>query len=348
MRRLLVSLVLLLGCVLVCQPAQARWGHWGHWGGHHGCGWGGWGGGWGGYCGYGGYGFGGYGWGGYGCSPYISVGYAGPSYYYPAYNYPLCTIGGCNYGTPVGYYTALPQYYNTNINFAVTALPSVKYPVSAGVNAQALERFLGLAGEVAPAAGPLAERALPRIAARVSSAESRQRAMRHLAEGDALFAKQNFNSALQRYKQAASAAPDVAEAWWRQGHAFVATRNYDLAATAFKRAIALGDDLGRGGFRLDDLYAGHAMAKAGHLESLAELALDKRGEGDAYFLIGLFLHYDGETARAERFFARAAELSGPGSGYLAGFLKSPALVAAKPVIPPPPKPPVIAAAGTSI
>jgi len=172
--------------------------------------------------------------------------------------------------------------------------------------------------------------------------------MRHMADGDALFAKQNFNSALQRYKQAASAAPDVAEAWWRQGHAFVATRNYDLAATAFKRAIALGDDLDRGGFRLDDLYAGHAMAKAGHLESLAELALNKSGESDAYFLIGLFLYYDGQPARADKFFARAAELAGT-SSYLAGFLgKPPAIVAAKPVIPPPPKPPVIAVAGTSI
>ncbi len=329
MRRLIVSLVVLLGCSLVCQPAQARWGC--HWGGYRGCGWGG-------YCGWGGH---------YGRSCF-GYGYGGPSYYYPAYNYPLCTIGGCNYAAPVGYYTALPQYYNTNINFAVTALPPVKYPVSAGVNAQALERFLGLARDVAPATGALSERALPKIATRVTSAESRQRAMRHLAEGDALYQKQNFNSALQRYKQAASAAPDMAEAFWRQGHAFVATRNYDLAATAFKRAIALGDDLSRGGFRLDDLYAGASITKAAHLESLAELALTKSGESDAYFLIALFLHYDGQTARAERFFARAAELAGPSSGYLAGFLgRSPPVVAARPVTPPP-TPPVIAVAGTSI
>ena len=40
------------------------------------------------------------------------------------------------------------------------------------------------------------------------------------------------------YKLAASTAPDLAEAFWRQGHALVATHNYELAATAFKRAIA--------------------------------------------------------------------------------------------------------------
>ena len=66
-----------------------------------------------------------------------------------------------------------------------------------------------------------------------------------IAEGDELFRAQNFHSALQKYKLAASTAPDLAEAFWRKGHALVATHNYDLATTAFKRAIALTEDLGR-------------------------------------------------------------------------------------------------------
>ena len=90
------------------------------------------------------------------------------------------------------------------------------------------------------------------------------------------------------------------------------------------------------------------MAKAGHLESLAELALNKSSESDAYFLIAIFLHYDGQADRAEKFFARAAELAGPGSTYLAGFISKPPTIAARPVTPPPPKPALIAASGTSI
>src|SRR4029079_2237563 len=125
---------------------------------------------------------------------------------------------------------------------------------------------------------------------------------------------QNFHSALQRYKLAASTAPDMPEAFLRQGHALVANHNYELAATAFKRAIALTDDLGRGGFRLSDIYGGANMTQQQHLESLAEWATTKRGSSDPYFLIGLFLEYDGQIARAEKFFQKANELAGIGGG----------------------------------
>src|SRR4029079_2142155 len=126
----------------------------------------------------------------------------------------------------------------------------------------------------APVPAPL--RTLGDVLGRVSNVESRRKAERMLNDGDELFRAQNFHSALQRYKLAGSTAPDLAEAFWRQGHALIATHNYELAATAFKRAIALTDDLGRGGFRLNDIYGGAAMTKSHHLESLAEWAVTKR------------------------------------------------------------------------
>jgi tetratricopeptide (TPR) repeat protein len=110
------------------------------------------------------------------------------------------------------------------------------------------------------------------------------------------------------------------EAFWRQGHALVATHNYELAATAFKRAIALSEDLGRGGFRLSDIYGGANMTKQQHLESLAEWATTKRNSADPYFLIGLFLEYDGQATRAEKFFQKANELAGISGGHIAVFL----------------------------
>jgi tetratricopeptide (TPR) repeat protein len=150
-----------------------------------------------------------------------------------------------------------------------------------------------------------------------------------LTDGDELFRSQNFHSALQKYKLAASTAPDLAEAFWRQGHALVATHNYDLATTAFKRAIALTEDLGRGGFRLNDLYAGAAMTKTQHLESLAEWAIAKSNSSDPYFLLGVFLNYDGQQARADRFFQKASDLAGISGGHIAVFL-APAEDAMKP------------------
>ena len=216
-------------------------------------------------------------------------------------------------------------------------------------------QFLNLSGEVTPALA-LSERALPRMGPRISNLETRQRAMRFLAEGDTLFAAQNFNSALQKYKLAANIAPDLNEAWWRQGHAFVATRNFNLAATAFKRAIATTDNLGRGGFRLDDLYDGASITKASHLESLAELALSRSSDSDAYFLIGLFLNYDGQAERASKFFARASELAGISGGHIAVFLDrgeaAPVFAAAPapaaPVTPPAPLPALFINVGAEI
>jgi hypothetical protein len=344
---------------LATPRAEARWGC--HWGVYRGCGFG-WGG-WGGYCGYrgwgwGGYPFCGYGLGGYGLGGYYG-GFLGPSYYYPCYSYPLCSYGGygcgLNYGTPisVGYYTYRPAggYYNANANFVSSTLPPVRTPIASGVNAQTLAEFLNLRGEVAPAVNALSTTTLPKMSGRISNAETRQKANRYISEGDELFRAQNFNSALQRYKQASSLAPDLAEAFWRQGHAFVATRNFDLAATAFKRAIALTENLGRGGFRLDDLYGTAAIAKAAHLENLAELALNRPRDADAYFLIGVFLNYDGNAERAAKFFDRASDLAGMSGGHIAVFLEhgAPApAIATKKAAPAPPKPGLFISAGTEI
>jgi len=158
------------------------------------------------------------------------------------------------------------------------------------------------------------------VLSRFSNVESRRKAERMIAEADELFRSQNFHSALQKYKLAASTAPDLAETFWRQGHALIATHNYDLAATAFKRAIALTDDLSRGGFRLSDIYGGANMTKAAHLESLAEWATNRNNSSDPYFLLGIFLNYDGQPARAEKFFQKASDLAGISGGHIAVFL----------------------------
>lgn len=371
MRRLIITLLMLLGLLLAATPAQARWGHCG-WGGGWGCGYRG---GWGGYCGsYRSCGWGG-GWGGcYSGIGYCGIGgFAGPCFVSPTFCYPRYRSYyyggygcGLNYGTPisVGYYTLAPSggTYNANANFVANTLPSLRYPIAANVNAQTLQQFLGLRGDIAPASAPpasvpaiyaLSERELPKMSGRVSNLDTRQRAQRIMAEGDTLFQAQNFNSALQRYKLASTIAPDMVEAYWRQGHAFIATKNFDLATTAFKRAIAISDNLGRDGFRLDDLYGTASLTKAGHLEHLAALALSSEGDSDAYFLIGVFLNYDGQAARAEKFFDRASDLAGISGGHIAVFLdhheSAPVFTALpKAPAPPAPKPELFISTGTQI
>ena len=343
MRRLVAILVLVTMSLLSATPAEAWWRHHCGWGGgwrHHGwrhCGWGGYscypaytynycG-----YGGYGGYGYGGYGgWGGYG-------GYGGYSgVYFPHRYRSMWGYGGYyGYAAPasVGYYAARPTTINVPAvrTVALAKASPVYSQIRLGTTQEALRNFLGT-GELrrldiqAPAlANLLARVADQRPAApemqnvRMANPEARRTAERHIADGDSLFRAQNFNSALQRYKLAAATAPDLAEAHWRHGHALVATHNYALATSAFKRAIALTDDLHRGGFNLDQLYGGASLTKTAHLESLSEWALSRPDSSDPYFLLGVFLRYDQQGQRAEKFFAYASDLAGISGGHIAVF-----------------------------
>jgi tetratricopeptide (TPR) repeat protein len=240
--------------------------------------------------GYGGWGCGGCYGGGYG-----GLGYYGAGYYGGAYG----PFGASPFIRP--YVTLAPAYppYPPYV-----AIPSIRPAVTA-TQPSALP--------------PLTNTDLARVLSRVASVEARRKAERSLAEGDELFREQNYHSALQRYKLAASTAPDLAEAHWRKGHALVATHNYDLAIAAFKRALGITPETKRDAFKLDDIYGPAAMAKTLHFESLAEWALAHTDSPDAWLLVGVQLYFDGQHDRAQKFFARATALDAAATRYLAVF-----------------------------
>lgn len=261
-------------------------------------------------------------------------------YYAAPYGNSWCAVPGGGYAF-VPWVVAGPQ---------VVVVPPLVQPAEWLFGPQALDRFLGLdrnAGNplaarpalpgVLPAAAiPNAGAAQPAGAApnipgaadaarpdvRQSNAAARQRAGRFLVFGDNLFGQQRYHESLQRYKSAAAAAPDLAEPHFRQAQALIATSRFDLAATAFRRGLALDDDLLRGGFQLDDLYGDAQLAKHAHLEALAQAALNRPLESEPLFLLGVFLFYDGQAERSRAFFARAAELSEPHAAHLAPFLEA--------------------------
>jgi tetratricopeptide (TPR) repeat protein len=362
MRRILLAAAVLAASLAAAAPAQARHGHcgWG-WGGRY-CGYGGCGGG---YCGY--RGWGGYGWGGIG----LSINYCRPYYNYgwnfgvPAYCYrPSYIYGGYNIPryydpTPIGYYGYYGSTYNPNANFSgLVQLPGLAAGQTAPAQVLNLLRLTDddlvsdLRARTAelPRIGPLQETTIAtRPALNQSNIAQRRKADQQLATGDMLFREQKFHAALQRYKDAARLAPAMAEPHWRQGHALIATGNFELAGGAFRRALALDPDTGRDGFSLNALYGPATIAKTSHIEDLAAWALDHAGSSDAYFLVGVTLHYDGQAERATKFFARAAHMAGAGGDHIAAFVPATSPergpVAAGPAAiadrqPPPPLPPV--------
>ncbi len=112
---------------------------------------------------------------------------------------------------------------------------------------------------------------------------------------------------------------------------------YENAARNFKRGIGLAPNWVTAGFRLDQLYGVNALAKAAHLEALAQEAL-KGPSSDLLFLLGLMLYCDGQADRAMPFFLRAKELAGGDDAHLDGFLRKLAPVVAADQAPAPGEP----------
>ncbi len=130
----------------------------------------------------------------------------GPGYYWPpVYGYPYYyPRWGGSYGTGI--------YFDPATNTAEYYLPPIYSPAELNYGPLAVERFLGIRrnpivvprpADVAPDAAD--KDVTPAEVAdklRKSNDDSRRRGRRFIEFGDALFVKQQFNGALQRYKSA--------------------------------------------------------------------------------------------------------------------------------------------------
>jgi hypothetical protein len=164
------------------------------------------------------------------------------------------------------------------------------------------------------------EPVVPAAPVRVSNDAARARANRLLAVGDEHFHNQKYHDAYQRYKTAVATAPDMAEAYFRQGLALATIGQYEPAVKSLKRGLQLNSDWPRSQFRLETLYGPNVLAKTAHREMLAQAATDHPQEAGLLFLLAVELYFDNQMERSRPFFlrARALELGDP--GYLNGFL----------------------------
>ena len=244
--------------------------------------------------------------------------YRGGRYSYP--NYP-------GYGYPYGPY-GYPYYLDMGpYDLGPYVLPPVYVPPT--VYGPGVTPFPGLTQPrrnhtvliVPPATDREGEAdRQPRV--RVANAESRARAWRFIGIGDRYFAEQKFHSAVERYKTAAEAAPDLADAYFRQGHALVGMRRYDLAARHYRRGLTLDPQWPDSEFRLEELYDGANIAKTGHQEKMAQAATDEPNNPDLLFVLAVHLYFDGESDRALPLFERAFELLPPEDrAHVRPFLK---------------------------
>ncbi len=257
----------------------------------------------------------------YGSSTSFGLGNGQTSYYFgsgwPAYGYGW----GPNYGYSYGYY---PPYY-----LGPVILPPLYLPAEEFYGPLAVLRFMGMDGLRRPALPVIIANqkvaevdgrpARPKL--RVSNAAMKAQAGKFMAFGDARFLKQNYNSALDRYRTAAQSASDLPETFVRQGFALVAMGRFDSAAKAMRRALLLQPDANKWNVRLADLYGENKIAKTAHLEALARAVEDNPQSADLLLLLGLQLLCDGQADRAMPVFQRCEQLGGNEDGAITGLLK---------------------------
>jgi len=234
-------------------------------------------------------------------------------YYYDTYYY--------NYTSPYGI------YYNPRSAHVEYYLPPLHQPAELMYGPQAINQFLGVdrrfgLGALAPREDE--KRKVPAIKpiVRESPDAARERSGRYIEFGDARFRSLEHHAALQRYKTAVTAAPDLAGPYFRKGIAAMVLGHKNLAMDAFKRGLAIDPAWPRGDFRLESLYDGARVAKTVHVESLARAALENPRDADAIYLLGVFLYLDDQRERSQKFFRRAAELSAD-DAHIRPFLPAP-------------------------
>lgn len=271
-------------------------------------------------------------------------------HYYPTpYGYAAPWIYGS--GAPYGFghhhiYDVWPYYLDTGSGpLGPFVAPPVYVPAEQlGFGPQAVRRFMGLDPVAPPVVnqniiialrggdpGNAANRVLgdnanarvpaanPRI--RPSNAEARDRARQFMEFGDAQFRARNVGGAYDRYKKAAEAAPDLAEAWFRQGHALVDLGRYDQAAAAFRRGLGLRPDWPARGFRLADLYGDNLAAPAAMFEALARALKARPDDVNTQYAAAVQLFFDARLEQARASFERARQL-GEAVSYIEPFLKA--------------------------
>jgi tetratricopeptide (TPR) repeat protein len=222
----------------------------------------------------------------------------------------------------------------------IAALPLPQQPAAQGAMPQQAGQ-----GAARPGAGPFPPagqvNAAPaqRPNVRPSTAAARDRAWKQIELGDAQFGQRQFARALDHYRDAAVAAADLAEAFFRQAQAEVALGLPEQAVAAIRRGLLFDPDWADSDFRLDQLYGDNKPVKDGRLSDLTKTADAHPHDPAAQLLAGVELYFDDQIERAAHYLRRAAMLYGPQAGVpLQGFLTH--LPPAKPVAPAVPNKPL--------
>jgi hypothetical protein len=145
---------------------------------------------------------------------------------------------------------------------------------------------------------------------RSSSAANRQRAERLIREGDDSLRDAADRRAMTRYRQAATAAPDLALPRWRVALAEWLTGSDVAGIDDAYVALDLGGIPQPEDLPVGELFADRRGELTALMDRLSQRALQDPKPGRWLLCIGLLLWADGQAERAETFFQASAAEAG--------------------------------------
>jgi hypothetical protein len=129
--------------------------------------------------------------------------------------------------------------------------------------------------------------------------------------------KLRFLNAYERYKVAQSAASDRPDPYFRLGFSLAAVSNFDSAIKYIKQGLDLDPEWPVHGDKLDALFGeDNRLSVLTLIERIGGWVHEDIRDPDRLFLMGVVLHFDGDT-RASEFFEAAYRLAGSGDHLLA-------------------------------
>src|SRR5580692_3968526 len=151
-----------------------------------------------------------------------------------------------------------------------------------------------------------------RMRLRPSSPEQKAKSLHAQAQGDVWMKKLRFLNAYERYKVAQSAASDRPEPYFRLGFSLAAVGNFDSAMKYIKQGLDIDPRWPAHGDRLDTLFGeDNRLSVLTMIERVGGWVREDIRDPDRLFLMGVILHFDGDT-RASEFFEAAFRLAGYG------------------------------------
>ena len=159
-----------------------------------------------------------------------------------------------------------------------------------------------------------------------STPAAKLRSLRAQAQGDVHMKRQDYHKAYERYKAAASVAPDRAEAHFRTAIALAAIGRLDSAVIYLKRGLQVDPDLPVTGVSLGRVFGrDNDLAKTGTIGRATAWAKEDIRDPDRLFLLGVLLHFDNHPDKSAVLFEAAYRLKG-GGDHLRAFLATPQYV----------------------